>query len=295
MIVPDRSDVAYLNPSFRLEVVDQWWCPVDPPLPFKTNFWGDGGTNLPDESDDGRNFGAWEMLRSLAQTCRTLRAIALPVLWSVCQIDQMAQLGQVREVLRASPYLAHHVRDFSIAWSAPDADVLDASADEAGTLLELAFGSDRWNLWDDLAKQHGCKVHLAQGEDRSFFVLHGKRYFEPGYALGNQEHSPENLPQHARLETVGPDGRGEDRFIKSAEQFNQCIVEVVAQLSSLESFRWDAAGVSMPRGVFDALLKLDGLRNLCLDMEPIRRGVQMREFIDWSLVRLRPALQLDAP
>lgn len=274
MIVPDKHDIIFIRRMDTwLGPDQQWWYPLEPPLPFNNPWWEtEDKKPFADDSECGQTYAAWQTLRSLAQTCRTLRAIALPVLWSVCHVESVAQLGRIREALRASPYLVHHVRSFSLLWWPPGQHQLNEYAEEAGTLLDLAFSKDRWQLWRSLAEQHGCDIlDTTQG---LYFVLDGRQYDEPGrYSKpGDGE-----VPDHGRFGTRGPDGCGEDRLIKTAEQFNECLVEIIAHLTSLEAFGWDSAGIVMPRGVFDALHKLDSLKALHLNMEVHRCSVQMCE------------------
>lgn len=224
------------------------------------------------------------MLRSLAQTCRSLRAITLPVLWSVCDVSTVAQLGCIREALRASPYLAQHVRSFSFLWQAPDTSVYEEYPQLDGkSLVELAFDVDRWLLWDELRKQHDCQILPGCYENAygRHFRLGDAWHFEPGWVPAPRPKISDpnaqkvyNDPPHTN---AGPDGRGDDRFIKSTEQFNEALVEVIAQFTSLEAFGWESAGTPLPRGAFDALLKLDTLQTLHLNMVPHRYSVHMGE------------------
>lgn len=85
------------------------------------------------------------------------------------------------------------------------------------------------------------------------------------------------LPHHGRLSTHGPDGRGDDRFLISAAQLNECIADIVGQLTSLHHFAWDTEGVPLPRGAFDALATFDGLTLLHIKLSLHRCNVQMRE------------------
>lgn len=52
------------------------------------------------------------VLCSLSQTCKTLRALALPVLWSTVDIRTVDELARITKTLTASPSLAAYVRHF---------------------------------------------------------------------------------------------------------------------------------------------------------------------------------------
>lgn len=61
----------------------------------------------------------------------------------------------------------------------------------------------------------------------------------------------------------GPDGNGEDKFIKTPEQFLESIVEVVTSLTSLQMLGWETPVTPMPRQIFETLrasATLTGLR-----------------------------------
>lgn len=73
------------------------------------------------------------------------------------------------------------------------------------------------------------------------------------------------------LRGLGPDGKGFDEHITSAQQFTECITEVTSLLTSLDSFDWDTVVTPMPRGVIDALARLDALTDLRITFS-IRRS-----------------------
>lgn len=56
------------------------------------------------------------MLRSLPQTCRSLRNVALALLWSDVNIRSIEELGRVRDTLRAEPFLHAHIVSFTFCW-----------------------------------------------------------------------------------------------------------------------------------------------------------------------------------
>lgn len=51
----------------------------------------------------------------------------------------------------------------------------------------------------------------------------------------------------------GPDFAGEHPTIKDATQFNDCFTEVISQLTSLETFRWESDLTPIPADVFEIL------------------------------------------
>lgn len=276
MIIPTERDITFVNDLGYWQSADeQHWYPLDPPITEQSQ------ARVPDGDLLSMTEQAHETLRSLSCTCKALRAVVLPILWSVCHIHTVHELGEIRDALRASPHLARCVRAFSFLWCAPDADKLYWYAEDRGTLLELAFASDRWQLWHDVAEEHGCEIE--ESSRGRYFVLDGKDFDEPGRPPMDVAASS-GLPAHGRLGTRGPDGWGEDTRIKTPQQFNESIVEVVSQLTSLQSFAWDAAGIPVPQGAFDALRKLDELKSLRLNMSVHRCSVQMRESSSCSSV-----------
>lgn len=56
-------------------------------------------------------------LRSLSNTCRKLRALALPALWSAVDVSTIDELGRLRETLRVNPSIALLIRQFPFMWS----------------------------------------------------------------------------------------------------------------------------------------------------------------------------------
>lgn len=66
--------------------------------------------------------------------------------------------------------------------------------------------------------------------------------------------------------TLGPDDAGADARLKSAKDFKDCCTEIVTRFAQLESFRWECQVTPMPRGVFEALKKVDCLRQLSTPM-----------------------------
>lgn len=98
---------------------------VEPPPPFTDpRFARADSRHFGHKSSFAKTVEAWRMLHSFAQTCRYLRAFALPSLWSVCHIRSVQQLRCIREALRASPHLARRIRSFSLAWRPPDMELL---------------------------------------------------------------------------------------------------------------------------------------------------------------------------
>lgn len=59
-------------------------------------------------------------LRALSQTCRSLRAFTLPMLWAECHISRVAELPRLVQTLRSSPHIAGYVRSFHVLCAVPD-------------------------------------------------------------------------------------------------------------------------------------------------------------------------------
>lgn len=66
------------------------------------------------------------------------------------------------------------------------------------------------------------------------------------------------------LDRSGPDGNGEDSRIKSPDDFNSCLGEIAARLSSLEVLVWACPAALLPSSVFEALRHGKKLKKLNL-------------------------------
>lgn len=94
---------------------------IDDPVPQRGDEW------LPVKSDSYRIYwptdedvegllAARATLRSLSQTCRVLRELALARLWSIVHVQSAQELGRVHESLKITPSIASHVRSFCFLW-----------------------------------------------------------------------------------------------------------------------------------------------------------------------------------
>lgn len=211
--------------------------------------------------------------RALSETCKILRAIALPLLWSSIRVDSIAQLGRLRESIRVSAHLAQHVRSFTFAWTlAADKHAIRYINEEyqenaeSLSLLELAF-RNRSQMFASLAHSYGKELKRIVEREARNGSLHSKEYFDhPRYGgihdldepllLDDADPSLVESYDWTAPRGIGPDGRGEDRHIKTSEQLTDCITEVVDQFKVLESFRWLSNVFAMPSGVFNALRRL---------------------------------------
>lgn len=242
-------------------------------------------------------------LRSLSQTCKSLRVFALPLLWTICQVKTVEELGRLRETLRASPAIASHVRHFSFSWNmGGDYYKCDEYEAKEGTLLDLAF-RNRCELWNSLrAEAEGRMLNeFKRTHDRNFFQSKVAG-MKPGWAPPRSadavllHHSAEHEDDDSfdyysddgeedyywsvkgsGAGGDGPDGRGEDRLVKSVSDFNSCLVEIVAQLGSLTTFGWAAEAAAMPMGVLESLEKLTTLSHLHLSLSGARGTVHACE------------------
>lgn len=199
------------------------------------------------------------MLRALTQTCHLLRAIALPRLWALVQVHSVEELGRLRETLRASPEIAQHIRSFSFVWGMGGSFNFEGFPTDAGTTLDLAF-RDRWKLWNDLRRQHRRRVQWNAHYEQWEFMHADVRYAAPGQLPAPRSHKVTKQDwQYACAQRVGgcgPDDNGEDRLIKNATQFNDCVNEIVTQLSSLEAFGWFSFVAQVPQAALNALRSL---------------------------------------
>lgn len=136
-----------------------------------------------------------QTLRALSQTCKSLRAYTLPMLWSVVHIKTLRELGELRDVLREAPYIAPLIRHFTFLWNMNgDFEKCSPYPNEHGTVLDMAF-VDRGALWEetrqsvalrseavgsDLGRRINYRV-LAVGGERSPYFWWEESYYEPGH------------------------------------------------------------------------------------------------------------------
>lgn len=126
------------------------------------------------------------------------------------------------------------------------------------TWLELAF-CDRKSFWNEMAKTSGCKIYKTPNDDLHSDPCGYTRYFQPtGF-----------FPFY-KPTANGPDLKGEDRLIKSPQQFNECIADVITQLTSLETFVWCTLLAALPIRACSALASLTSLTSLRLTFDSSR-------------------------
>lgn len=191
--------------------------------------------------------------RALSQTCRRLREFALPSVWARIEVKTVKQLGKLRELLRGVPTIVPLIRSFRFLWDMNGECTqahLAMFKDEEGTLLELAF-RNRVRTFNRRVEE--ADDDFLAGEH--MFTLQNRGFRSLGRA---------GPAWPAGKGGIGPDGTGQDKIVKNAKQFTQCVIEVVGKLTSLETFGWEAPVTTMPRGVFDALARLKALTDLRL-------------------------------
>lgn len=193
-------------------------------------------------------------LRALSHTCRRLRASVLPLLWKIVHVDSVAEFGKIREAFRAAPHIARYAKCFLFRWHYVDFKEFVNYPAENGTLLDMAF-CDRQRLREDRAKAEGRKIKSSEessGSSNLQFIHIGStdsilvRYDDTAHKVSES----------------GPDGNGKDARIQSAEDFNNCAIEVISQLTSLETFGWDTPVTPLPLAAFNALAGLNTLTSL---------------------------------
>lgn len=97
-----------------------------------------------------------QTLRALSHTCKRLRALTLPLLWSVVHVKAAEEMGRLRDVLRQATYLAPLIRHFSFLWDMnEDYQSLDIFSGSHGTLLDMPF-IDRGALWEQQRQSLGA-------------------------------------------------------------------------------------------------------------------------------------------
>lgn len=224
-------------------------------------------------------------LCALSQTCKRLHSFTLPLIWAVTDVFTVAELGKLREVLRTAPHIATHIRTFRFSWDMDDdfGTCEGYTKEEAGSLLDLAF-VDRQSLWEGLLHKHNGKLECYGGtEDEDctegftkWFDRDERRYVAPGWtpSFERQEDGrvwKEYDPHTRNKRGNGPDGDGEDKLIKSSAEFNDCVTEIVSQLtSSLQTLGWECPVTTMAAEAVDALAKLKSITALHIDVSTCR-------------------------
>lgn len=244
-------------------------------------------------------------LRALSHTCQRLRALTLPLLWSVVHIRRVCHLGKLRDVLRDAPHLALLIRHFAFVWQMnDDIDDCHTYCSEYETVLDMAF-IDRGALWERTRQNMGAELKFQHWYrecwQRAYFTGEDwrPRHYEPGHAaspplLYNQEIETLSEEQKSTLrqaererhrigepppyleanrDVSGPDGKGEDARIKSSSDFHSAFGEIVARLASLEVFVWASPATPLPVSVLDALKQARNLKKLHLHE---RQGPKMK-------------------
>lgn len=211
-------------------------------------------------------------LYSVSHTCRTLRAFAKPLFWTVERwrwvvIRTVKGLGRLRDALRFMPHLAEKVRHFTFSWDMhgeyrwklePGRQVgtCEKLGTEYVTLLEMTF-IDRGALWDRAQEASGAE--LVGSAHASHFEDARQQYLQPGRPPPSRE---DDWKPCINIERSGPDGMGEGPRVNSAEDFTDCLTEIVAQLSKLREFRWQTHVTPIPLGASEALNKARSLKAL---------------------------------
>lgn len=101
-------------------------------------------------------------LRALSQTCQHLRAFTLPLVWTRVEVKTVRQLGQLRELLRAAPFIASFIKRFCFTWTmGGDVNMSDCCDIFHETLnmdiLVCAF-VDRIKIWDLIMKVRSLRA-----------------------------------------------------------------------------------------------------------------------------------------
>lgn len=231
-----------------------------------------------------------KMLRALSQTSRRLRLIVLPLLWAVVHVDKVEELGRLRETFRALPGLAHYVKSFAFSWTmGGDYGDCDNFPERDGTLLDLAF-RNRCRIWDKVYEQYDGEIQWNSRLEKWCFVVGDEDddedlviYPAPGKfpMLWDDEEQTEGVSQFdldGRTEGNGPDGKGPDRLIKNAQQLNDCMTDILTQLSSLETLGWTTFALPMPAAAVPALSRTT-LTSICYCMFVFRGNLHAREYV----------------
>lgn len=217
-------------------------------------------------------------LRALSQTCRRLRAFTLPLLWKHVHVDSVTELGRLVETLKVLPFVAQHVKVFLMRWNGPgkQPDHAPLFGVQEISPLDFAF-SDRSQTWAQLAEREGIintdsmqrevQHHAGTYAPQASFRIGAIEYRDPGRPPLIDGRDPSIVDSYdwaaPRVGGSGPDGKGEDRLIKNAEDFNQAVTEVITRL---ECFGWSTKLARMSLEAFQALERLPRLLRLHLDL-----------------------------
>lgn len=205
----------------------------------------------------------------------------MALIWQDVKIETVAQLGRFREQLRALPSIAAHVQSFTFTWDMNEeyvrqyVDFLKAFH-QSLSVLDYAF-MNRINIWTQTAESLGAEIVQDRVHPVTHDEMHGLvdeeaeeeaeelgHYETPYFTHSNRSYQKPNSDEDCSCS--GPDGNGEDRFIKSSDDFNDYVSSILGDLASLNSFSWRCQVTSLPSQAFDALAKLTALKKLEMNM-----------------------------
>lgn len=173
---------------------------------------------------------------------------------------------------------------------------MEGYPEEYGSLLDIAF-QDRLEMYE--AQKLRNVDPMCQTDQRGtiwaesyFYDDDGRPWVEPGWAERKEDgdHDEADIRDEDTCEAgdrycynyhgggVGPDGRGKDKLIKNGRDLESCIVEIVAQLTSLESLCWKSPVLPMPVAIGEVLQAARHLTGLHVSLYLPRQGCHAGEF-----------------
>lgn len=207
------------------------------------------------------------------------------------EVDSVKQLGKLQVVLAGNAQLAQHIKSFKFTWSMGgdcwqfenccrifEEEFEGEEPVFEGTTLELAF-QDRLQLWDRIMKRPGAIIAVENPsappggsllyDQRGVFNAPGRGHDWDAVRDGGAAAYDWQSSQGGR----GPDGNGEDRLIKNAEQFLECITALIGSLTSLEMFAWMTPVTPLPKAVYSIFRERQSLTGLWLTFSTFRSNL----------------------
>lgn len=155
-----------------------------------------------------------------------------------------------------------------------DCGGLEGYREHEGSLLDLTFGDHRQRR-ANLAAATNSQITLHPG-GRTYLHEHHELY-DPVEAPLIERRDPSDPASYdweacAQTQFSGPDGRGQDAFIKDP-QLISALTEVVEGFVSLRVFKWNTRMMAMPLGVVQALAEPASLTSLHTDVTLVRNNM----------------------
>lgn len=242
----------------------------------------------------GQDYDSYERYPAECGTLLDMAFLDRNKMWSDLGKKLGCKFMRMREGDAEEPPFVHIVHQYDVSYRLQyrvRSRDHEACLDQQDTSSEdTDSGSEPSDEGNGEEQSQGEQVSEDQVQDRPgpssscrhYFVHDGKTFLQPGRApywdpLQRTLTAMLGVARDPPFITSGPDGRGEDLLIKSAEKFKKCMTEVVENLSHLTEFAWLSHVTTVPAGTFAALERLTALRLLYVCLSGYRGNVHDRK------------------